>query len=159
MERYRILDHTADGKFRAFGETLEEAFGNAALACASLMWDWERVERRVSFAVEVRGRDFEQLLYRFLEEVLYLFETRRFLLGAVEDLRIEEEEAASIGEPSAAPAEPAEFPPTYRFTARFYGDDDISRYDFHGDVKAVTYNEMKIEHCCGPWVVQVVVDM
>jgi len=40
MERYRILPHTADGKFRAFGATREEAFANAALAAASLMWDW-----------------------------------------------------------------------------------------------------------------------
>ena len=35
MERYKFLAHTADAKFQAFGETLEEAFGNAALATAS----------------------------------------------------------------------------------------------------------------------------
>jgi SHS2 domain-containing protein len=36
MERYRILEHAADGKFRAFGETLEKAFGNAALVVVDL---------------------------------------------------------------------------------------------------------------------------
>ena len=64
MERYRILPHTADGKFRAFGATLEEAFANAALAVASLMWDWTKVGTEASFRIEVRGRDLEQLLYQ-----------------------------------------------------------------------------------------------
>jgi SHS2 domain-containing protein len=162
MERYRILDHMADGKFRAFGVTIEEAFGNAALACVSLMWGWEKVERRVEFPVEVRGRDREQLLYRFLEEILYLLDTRRFLLGSVEDLRIVEEESLAGDNSSSTPGmidEAAEIPPAYRLTARFRGDDEPARYEFHGAVKAVTYNEMKIERGCGPWVVQVVVDM
>jgi hypothetical protein len=54
---------------------------------------------------------------------------------------------------------PAESP-RFRLTARFVGDDDPEAYEFYGDVKAVTYNEMKIESCPGgPWVIQVVVDM
>jgi len=159
MERYRILEHTADGKFRAFGPTLEEAFGNAALACASLMWDWAAVERRVECPVEARGRDLEQLLYRFLEEILYLLDTRNFLLGGVEALRVVEEEVSAEDLPGDGPAEEAETPPAYRLTARFVGDDDPSRYEFHGDVKAITYNEMKVERGCDGWTVQAVVDM
>ena len=89
MERYRILPHAADGKFRAFGRTLEEAFANAALATASFMWDWRKIDPARSIAVEIAGRDLEQLLYRFLEEIIYVFETRRFLLASVESLAIE----------------------------------------------------------------------
>ena len=81
--------HTADGKFQAFGATLEEAFGNAALATASLMWDWTKVEPRTRYSVRVRARDLEQLLVKFLGEVIYLFETQRFLLGEVASLTIE----------------------------------------------------------------------
>ena len=47
MDKYRFLPHTADGKFQAFGGTLEEAFANAALATASLVWDWTAIEPRV----------------------------------------------------------------------------------------------------------------
>ena len=32
MERYVLIDHTADMMARAFGDTLEECFGNAAYA-------------------------------------------------------------------------------------------------------------------------------
>jgi len=142
MERYRILPHTADGKFQAYGETLDEAFANAALATASLMWDWTKVEPKVRFAVRVRGRDLEQLLVKFLGEVIYLMETRRFLLAGVSGLKIEQEEGS------------------YRIEAAFLGDEISGRYEIFGDVKAVTYSDMRIEGCdCGVCTVQVVVDM
>lgn len=161
-ERYRILDHAADGKFRAFGDSAEAAFSNAALAMASLMWEWETIERRVEHRVEVHGRDLEQLLYRFLEEILYLLDTRKFLLAMVEELTIVElpaEEGGTVSLPDKA-IDTAFESPRFRLTARFVGDDDPEAYEFHGDVKAVTYNEMKIESCArGPWVIQVVVDM
>jgi SHS2 domain-containing protein len=145
MERYRILDHAADAKLRAFGETLEEAFANAALGTVSLMTDWEKVERRVGHDVRVEGRDLEQLLARFLTEIVFLSDAKAFVLGGVEGPAIED-----LG-PTGDPA--------FRLSARFVGDDRPERYDFHGDVKAITYSEMKIEHGCGPWMLQVVVDM
>jgi len=140
MERYRILPHTADGKFQAFGATLEEAFGNAALATASLMWDWAKVEPRVRHFVHVNGNDREQLLVKFLGEVIYLFETKRFLLGKVDGLRIRPEYAG------------------FNLEALFGGDVLSERHELHGDVKAVTYHDLKIEEC-GGFTVQVVVDM
>ena len=142
MERYRILPHTADGKFQAFGATLEEAFGNAALATASLMWDWTAVESRTSYVVRVKARNRKQLLVKFLGEVIYLFETRRFLLADVTGLTIDEEEGSS------------------RIEAVFHGDVLSGRYEVFGGVKAVTYNEMKITDADGsPFTLQVVVDM
>ena len=162
--RYRVLAHTADGKFRAFGDSIEEAFANAALAMVSLMWDWEKVARRIVRDVDIRGRDLDQLLYKYLEEALYLFDSRKFMLAAVEDLRIDNPVSfAPSGPPDdtrrAPAAVPSEAPGEFRLTARFVGDDRPELYEFFGDVKAVTYNEMKIGCCDGiSWVVQVVVD-
>ena len=141
MERYRILPHAADGKFRAFGRTLEEAFANAALATASFMWEWDKVAPARAEAVDLRGRDPEQLLYRFLEEILYLFETRRFVLAAVEGVVLE---AGPEGR---------------RLRAVFRGADLGPGIGLHGEVKAITYNEMRIEEDCGGWMIQVVVDL
>ncbi|MGA2533566.1 MAG: archease [Candidatus Aminicenantales bacterium] len=140
MEKYRILPHTSDGKFRAYGQTLEEAFANAALAMASLMWDWRKVEPRLSHAVRACGRDREQLLVKFLGEIVYLLDTSRFLLSAVEGLRIREDAGA------------------WTLEAELRGDTLSERHEIHGNVKAVTYNDMKIEEYDG-FVVQVVVDM
>jgi SHS2 domain-containing protein len=140
VDRYRILPHTADGKFQAFGRTLEEAFGNAALALASLMWDWEKIAPRVRHFVHVRGRDREQVLVKFLTEVIYLLETRSFLLGRVQGLRLRPDFSGLSLE------------------ALLEGDVVSEAHDLHGDVKAVTYNDLKIEECDG-FTVQVVVDM
>lgn len=140
MEKYRILPHTSDGKFRAYGRTLEEAFANAALAMASLMWDWRKVEPRLSHAVRAGGRDREQLLVKFLGEIVYLLDTRRFLLSSVEHLKIRE---AAGG---------------WTLEAELRGDTLSERHEIHGNVKAVTYNDMKIDEYDG-FVVQVVVDM
>ncbi len=140
MERYRFLRHTADAKFQAFGATLEEAFCNAALATASLMWDWERIEKRMERKVEVRGKDLKQLLNSFLEEILYLLDSKMFLLGSLENLRIEKKEKF------------------YVLKAFFKGDKYSDKYKIHGDVKAITYNEMEIENK-GQYMVQVVVDV
>ncbi len=139
-QKYIFLDHTADAKFQAFGRNLEEAFANAALATASLMWDPERVEPRVRHPVRVRGRDLEQLLVRFLAEIIYLFDTRTFLLHSAEEIRIENR------------------PDGYRLEGVFAGDRNAGRYDLYGEVKAVTYNEIKIE-TADRVTLQVVVDI
>jgi len=140
MERYRILPHTADGKFQAFGKTLGEAFGNAALAMSSLMFDWTEVEPRARHFIHVRGTDREQLLVKFLGEIVYLLDTKKFLLGKVDGLRIRPEFEG------------------FSLEAVLAGETLSDRHELHGGVKAVTYHELKIEECDG-FTVQVVVDM
>jgi SHS2 domain-containing protein len=140
MERYKFLEHTADAKFQAFGRTLEEAFSNAALATARLMWDWENVEKRVENEVKVKGNDLKQLLANFLEEIIYLFETKSFLLGNVEKLTIKKEGKG------------------FGLKAVLKGDRHSDKYKIHGDVKAITYNEMEVE-TKNHFMIQVVVDI
>jgi len=140
MERYRFLDHTADAKFQAFGSTLEEAFSNAALATASLMWDWEKIEKKVEHQFEVRGRDLKQLLCSFLEEIVYLLDSRSFLMGVPERIKLDKK-----GE-------------LYILRALFKGDQYSDKYEIHGDVKAITYDEMEIVED-DRFMVQVVVDI
>ena len=140
MRKYRFLRHTADAKFQALGQTLEEAFANAALATSSLMWDWRKVEKKVEYPVRAEGRDLEQLLVNFLEEILYLLETKGFLLNSAEDMRIHKRNEG------------------YILDTRFLGDNYSDKYNLLGDVKAITYNEMSItknDH----YTVQVVVDI
>ena len=139
-EKFRFLDHTADAKFQAYGRTIEEAFANAALATVSLMWDPTNVETRLNHPVGVQGRDLEQLLVQFLGEIIYLLETRSFLVAAVDDLTIDKTDGG------------------FRLEAVFRGDDRPGRYPIFGEVKAVTYNEMRIDQGC-PVIVQVVVDI
>ena len=140
MEKFRFLRHTADAKFQAFGTTLEETFTNAALATVSLMWDWEKIEKKIVHKVEVGGKDLKQLLISFLEEIIYLLDSKMFLLGSAEKVRIEKKGSR------------------YVLKALFKGDKYSDKYKIYGDVKAITYNEMKIENK-DRFMVQVVVDV
>jgi SHS2 domain-containing protein len=139
--RYRILPHTADGKFRAYGRTLEEAFGNAALAMVSLMWDWTTIEPLERREIRVEGPDRERLLVRFLGEIVYLFDHQCFLLGRVAELGIAGGARGGLELRAVVEGEPLR-----------------DGREIHGDVKAVTYHDLMIEAGDG-FTVQVVVDM
>ena len=141
MDKFKFFTHTADAKFQAFGHTLEEAFGHAALAVASLMWDRENIMERIAIPVEHKGKDLEQLLANFLEEILYLLDTKNFLLGSVSDISIRKETER------------------WKVEAIFKGAVNAGEYEIFGDVKAVTYHEMEIVSSHDRWSIQVVVDM
>ncbi len=137
---FKFFDHPADAKFQAYGKNLAEAFQNAAYALVSLMWDREKILPRIEHQVFVEGRDLKQLLVSFLEEVLYLLDSRNFLLNAVFDLHIE-----NTGD-------------GYILSGMFVGDRYEEGQETFGDVKAITYHEMMIrqdDHV----MVQVVVDV
>ncbi len=127
-------------KFQAFGRTLEEAFSNAALATISLMWDNKKIEKRIKYRLEKQGRDLKQLLVVFLEEILFLMDSQMFLLHSAQKVRIEKKENQ------------------YLLEAFFSGDKYSDKYEIFGGVKAITYNEMRVE-CNSHFMVQVVVDV
>jgi SHS2 domain-containing protein len=140
MEKYKFLHHTADAKFQAFGQTLEETFSHAALAVASLMWDWEKIPKNIEISVAVEGKDLAQLLVNFLEEILYLWDTQDFLLGSVDSVQLEQNEK------------------DWKLRALFWGDIHASGYEIYGEVKAITYNEIVVKDRA-PFMVQVVTDL
>ena len=137
---YKFFRHTADAKFQAFGQTLEETFSHAALAVASLMWDWKKIAINVEIPIAVEGKDLEQLLVNFLEEILYLLDTRNFLLGSIDNFSLEKERG------------------DWKILALFKGDMNANEYEIFGDVKAITYHEMIVSNQV-PFMVQVVADI
>ncbi|MFH1133439.1 MAG: archease [Nanoarchaeota archaeon] len=132
--KYRFLDHTADIKLQAFGKDKQEAFANAALALAHLIC--EKPVRAIELrTVEATGHDDKQLLYAWLEQVLLLQQTEKFLLAEVKELSIEGN----------------------ALSATVLGD-NASSYALDEDVKAITYHDMEIKKE-QEWTVQVVVDI
>lgn len=140
MKKFRFLEHTSDAKFQAYGRTLEEAFQNAATATASLMWDCGNVADKISHNIQLEGKDLKQLLVDFLEEILYLLDSRMFLLHSTENVQIKKKKNS------------------YVLSAVFLGDDTPEKYNIYGNVKAITYNEMEVK-TDAHFMVQVVVDI
>ncbi|MFH0978070.1 MAG: archease [Candidatus Woesearchaeota archaeon] len=135
--RYEFFEHTADAKFRAYGKNLEEAFSNAAEAMFSVMVDCTKVKQTEEREISATGSDTKALLYNFLEELLFLLDSEGFFLHSVKSLKIKGND----------------------LVATVIGDASTEDYSTHGDVKAVTYNEMEIEEKKGHCFVQVVVDV
>jgi SHS2 domain-containing protein len=141
MEKFTFLEHTADAKFQAFGKTCEEAFSNAALAMFSIMTDTNKIKNKIKKSIEVKGKDKQELLYNFLEEILFFLDTDGFLLNKVSKINIKESKKQ------------------YDLTATIEGDTHSDKYDVHGEVKAVTYNQMFVKKEGNKCIVQVVVDL
>ena len=139
MEKFKFFEHTADAKFQAYGKSLGEAFGNAALAMFSVIIDTNKVSGTIKKDIECSSKDLKALLYDFLEELVFLIDTEDFLLSSVEEIKIFKDEL-------------------YFLRAVVTGD-KADNYEPSGDIKAVTYNEMEIKKGKDKVMVQVVLDL
>ena len=134
--KFEYLDHTADIKFRAYGKSLEKVFINSALALRKSMVGRVRSKRKMNFSVE--GKDLENLMYNFLEELLFLLETSGFIFSKIKSLKIDSK--------------------NFKLDCEIFGD-RVSRYNFKTEVKAITYQGMIVHEVKGKWVSQVVLDV
>ncbi|XP_034269098.1 protein archease isoform X3 [Pantherophis guttatus] len=67
----------------AWGDTLEEAFEQCAMAMFGYMTDTETVEPLDTVEVEAEGHDMLSLLFHFLDEWLYKFSAEEFFIPRV----------------------------------------------------------------------------
>ncbi|AIF68978.1 archease [Palaeococcus pacificus DY20341] len=142
MGKWEHYAHTADVGIRGYGETLEEAFENVAIALFEIMVDTNRVEKREVREVEAEGEDLQALLYNFLEELLILHDTEGLVFSDFE-VRIEKTLDG------------------YKLKAKAYGEPlDLEKHEPKEEVKAITYHEMEIKQLeGGTWVAQLVPDI
>ena len=82
-EKYKFLEHTADIKFQAFGDSIEEVFKNSALALKEIIVGKIKIKEKIKkeFVIEKPNDDKEKALYNFLEEFLYLLDAEDFLFS------------------------------------------------------------------------------
>jgi len=148
--KYKFLEHTADVKFQAFGNSLEECFENAGLALVNIICK-EKIKPISKKTIRVLGRDKESLLYNFLEEFLYLLDVGEFLVGDVKNVTIK----------SSYKIKNKKKIYDMELIAEVLGD-SLKNYSLEGDVKAITYNDMWIKNPSDrekKFVCQVVVDV
>jgi len=76
---FTILEHPADLGIEARGASLAEAFQNAAVGLMSIILDLSTVELHEQRVVALSGSDHEQLLVKWLSEILYLYDGQGFV--------------------------------------------------------------------------------
>jgi len=162
-QKFKFLEHTADIKFQAFGNSIEEVFENSALAMFNAMFDG-KVAGKKKKRIQVKGKDLENLMYNFLEELLFLFDSEGFFVAGVENLEIFREisdkkkiinKKKIVGGVNNSNDKGEGI---MKLTADIIGD-KAENYKISVDVKAVTYNEMFVRKEKDKFVAQVVVDV
>lgn len=125
--RYEFLNHTADVQIHAWGNDLTEAFESAAVAMTAYITDIDTVEESTKETIYAEADDLEGLLYRYLDEVIFLFNADPFLLS--KRVKI------------------LEFNCDTRFSikAECYGETfSLEKHPQGTEIKAITYSAMKI---------------
>ncbi len=139
---FELLPHTADVLVKAWGDSLEEAFGYAALGMFEVMTDTSKVACKEEREVEVEGIDVENLLYNWLEELIIIFDSESLLVSNANVKKIWNEDGV------------------WKLKAKICGESyDPERHESRALVKAATYHMMKIWKEDGKHFVQFVVDI
>lgn len=121
-----------------FGADLHELFAHAAWGLFDLMTDAGRIEPRVSRDLTVEAIDLEDLMVRWLGELLYAYDTDRFLtVNAV----------FHVLEPTC-------------LHATLRGEPfDAKRHPIDTEIKAVTYHQIAVERRDTGWQARVIFDI
>ena len=123
---YEYLDHTADVQLHAWGDSLKESFELVTIAMFGYMTDIETVEQKDKQTISVDGHDLESLLFKFMDEFLFLFSAEPFFIASkIEITKFDTD--------------------NFVIEARAFGEEfDISKHPQGTEVKAITYSAMQI---------------
>jgi SHS2 domain-containing protein len=125
--KFEFLEHTADILIAAHGQTLEEAFENAALAMFEVMTDTTKINPNQEETVEVEAEDEYALLYSWLEALLVKFEVNGMLYSKFKIASLQDA------------------PDGFKLKAQVWGEKfNAGKHPQKVAVKAVTYHRMEI---------------
>ena len=140
MKQFVFLPHTSEAGFEAFGKDLNEVFVNSGIAMINLMTDSKKIKSKSSKRVAKRAKDVKGLLYDFLDELLFLLETKGFLVGKIENMVVDGDKEG------------------LQLHCILFGD-NYKNYEVETHIKAPTYYDMVVEKFKGGYKSRVFVDI
>jgi SHS2 domain-containing protein len=135
---YQMIDHTGDIGIVVRAPDARSLYERAALALFDILTDLGQVRGTDPLEVEVSARDREELMVRWLAELLFLHETRRLMFGRFDVREIGEQELKA-----KAWCEPF----------------DPARHVVLTELKAVTYHELLVSEDRDGWSARVIFDV
>jgi SHS2 domain-containing protein len=135
---YETFEHTADLGLRVQAPDLETLFAEAARGLFSMIvTDLDSIRRVEQISFKLDGKVSELLLFDWLNELLFTYETQHLLLAQF-DVRF-----GASGLRADAKGEPI----------------DRSRHVLDHEVKAITYHGLKLLPSNKHWMAEVIVDI
>lgn len=77
-------DHTADVRVRSFGADLKECLEGLGVGMVNYMTDIDLVEPREPREIEVIVDDAKDMIFHFLDEILFLYGSEYFMTSSIE---------------------------------------------------------------------------
>ena len=84
MKKYELIEHTADVGIKAYGNSVSEAFENAAKGMFDIITDKSKIESIGQYDIQLESPDLEQLLVDWLSELLFLNSAKNLVFGSFE---------------------------------------------------------------------------
>ncbi len=135
---FETFEHTADLGLRVRATTLENLLEEAGRGLFSMMvTNLEDVRCLQEETYRIEGSAVEYLLFDWLNELLYTFESERLLLA---EFKVELD---SDGLRATARGEPM----------------DLDRHRMEHEVKAITYHGLRVEESADGWLAELIVDI
>jgi SHS2 domain-containing protein len=148
MKQYEFIDISGDVGLRAFGNTAEELFHNAAVGMYSLIADLETIKSSETIEVSIRHNSPEGLLVAWLNELIFRFDAHGFI--GKEIVITESPYGRDLPEGVRE----------YALTAWVSGElFDPGRHTGKLLLKAATYHKLKIEYRGECWTAEVIFDI
>ncbi|ENN95869.1 hypothetical protein J422_05464 [Methanocaldococcus villosus KIN24-T80] len=136
---FDYFETTADIGVIAKGKSLEEAFREAAKGLYNIMVDIDKVNKSEVVEIEVEGEDLEELLYNFLNELLFYTDTKNIVFSDF-DICIRKNNK-------------------YYLNCKAYGEKIKREHNIKEEVKAVTYHKMEIKKDSDGYKIRYIVDL
>lgn len=138
MAPFEYFDHTADMGLRAYGKDLTELFVNSALGMFSLIAALDQFRASDAVDVLLEAENVEELLWKWLRELHYLFSTQKFMFKEFEFKELNEK----------------------MVWATCWGECfDPKKHASEREVKAVTHHEFHVGKEGGGWKAEVIFDI
>ena len=119
---YKFLEHMSDQYVEVWGRDWDELFSSSARAFYETITDTKKVKNKIEKKFEIDSDNIEDLLFKFLNKLLFMFDTEKFV-GSKYDVKIRGN----------------------KLVARIYGDIfNPKLYESRFEVKGITLHNFKI---------------
>ncbi len=143
--QYEYLEHTADIKFKAYGKTKEELIINSGKALCNSIIDLKEIEKKGKGIIEIKAESFEQLLFKFLQELLFEIDANELIFSEFQIKKLTEKKINEKTE--------------FKLIVFCLGEKiNLDKHEIKTEIKAITKHEFKVEKK-EEWTAEVLVDV
>jgi len=133
---YRFIDHPSDVGIAVEGKTVEELFVNATKGMLSIISEPTTGRKRIYKKLHLKEDSLEEILHSYLSEILWLITTESYFPIKINFSNLNKNTLDATLEGIKLKSD-----------------------EIKGEVKAVTYHQLKVIHKDGFWTTKVIFDV